>query len=237
MTTTCYTPFKISRVRATLLSSCGQPVTGSCSTVTSNGIISIAMTKEYEARQEFFVKNGDGQFCVRETNPPELKWINLVLTFCNVDPAMVSLLSAEPLVYSDADVPVPTGFSTEEGSAATVNFALEGWTRISGQSGIECTGGVKYGYVLFPWIIEGTIGDLTHENGASNFVVNARTRSGSLWGTGPYKVGLSDATATLNNQIPLLTPIGARQHHRMFLTRLAPPAAVCGCQPLYTLTP
>jgi hypothetical protein len=235
MTTVCYTPFKIPRVRATLLNSCGVPVTG-CSTVVTDGIISIEMTKEYEDREEFFVKNGDGVFCVRETNPPILKWINLVLTFCNVDPELVNIMSAEPLVLNDAASPVSTGYSTTEGSAANANFALEGWTRITG-SGVACTGGQEYGYVLFPWIVEGTIGDLTLENGAANFVLNARTRSSSPWGLGPYMVDYSDNPAGSTTQIPLLTPILSTQHHRMFLTRLAPPTSACGCQTLADLIP
>jgi len=235
MTTVCYTPWKVPRVRVTQLNSCGVPVTG-CSTVVSDGIISIAMTKEYEARQEFFVKNGDGVFCVRETNPPVLKWINLVLTFCNVDPEMVNIMSAEPLVLNDAVSPVSTGYSVEEGSAANVNFAFEGWTRISG-AGVACTGGQEYGYTLFPWVVEGTIGDVTYENGAANFVLNARTKAGGGWGTGPYMVDYSDNPAGSTTRIPLLTPIGSRQHERMFLTRLAPPTSVCGCQQLSSLTP
>ena len=235
MTSVCYTPWKVPRVRATLLDSCGVPVTG-CSTVVTDGIISVAMTKEYEDREEFFVKNGDGVYCVKETNPPILKWINLELTFCNVDPELVNILSAEPLVYDDADSPNATGWSTQEGSAASVNFAFETWTRLSGLS-TPCTGGAEYGYVLFPWVVEGTIGDLTFENGAANFVLNARTSSGSGWGTGPYFVDLSDAAATLDTPIALLTPIGALQHHRMFITRLAPPTATCGCTDLDSLTP
>lgn len=230
MTSVCYTPWKVPRVRVTKVDACGLPVTGSCSRVTSSGIISIAMTKDYEARQEFFVKNGDGDFCVKETNPPILKWINLVLTFCNVDPEMLNIMTAEPVVYSDAAVPLATGYSTQEGTAALANFALEGWTRIAGS--VACSGGAEYGYTLFPWIVEGTVGDVTYENGAANFVVNGRTRSGSNWGTGPYYVDLSDATATLNNPIALLTPILSTQHHRQFLTRMAPPAASCGCASL-----
>jgi hypothetical protein len=228
MTSTCFTPFKIPRIRVTKLNSCGQVVTGSCSQVVSDGIISIEMTKNYEDREEFFVKNGDGQFCVRETNAPQLKWIDLVITMCNVDPDIVNLVAAEPLYTDDSAAAVKIGWSTTEGSTANVNFALEGWTRLSG-SGVACTGGTQYGYVLFPWVVEGTIGDMTLENGVANFVVNARTHSNSLWGVGPYNVDLSDAAGTLNNPIPMLTPILSTQHHRMFITRLAPPAAACGC--------
>ena len=235
MTSICYTPFKVPRVRATLLNSCGTPVTG-CSTVVTDGIISIGMTKEYEDREEFFVKNGDGVFCVKETNPPVLKWINLELVFCQVDPELIGIIAAEPLVLNDAASPVATGYSTQEGSAANVNFAFEAWTRISG-GGVACTGGQEYGYTIFPWVVEGTIGDITYENGAANFTLNARTRSNSTWGLGPYMVDYSDNPAGSTTQIPLLTPIGSLQRHRMFLTRLAPPTAVCGCQTLADLVP
>lgn len=231
MASVCYTPFKIPRVRVTRLDSCGAVVTGSCSQVVSDGIISIEMTKNYEDREEFFVKNGDGRFCVRETTPPILKWIDLVITFCNVDPDIVNIVSGEPLYQSDDEAQTKIGWSTEENSVDTVNFGLEGWTRLSSASDI-CTGGIEYGYVLYPWVVEGTIGDMTLENGVANFVVNARTRSKSLWGVGPYNVDLSDNPGTFDTPIPMLTPIGPLQHHRMFITRLEPPAAACGCAAL-----
>lgn len=229
MTTICYTPFKVPRVRFTKLDSCGRVVTGSCSQVVSDGIISVQITKTLEDRQEFFIKNGDGNFCVRETNAPILKFLSLKITLCGVNPDIISIAAAEPLVTSDDTAATKTGWSTEEGSAANVNFAFEAWTRITGGAGPICTGGLEYGYSLFPWCVESTIGDMTFENGAVNFELNCRTRSGSLWGVGPYNVDLSDANATLNNPIPLLTAIQPLQHNRMFLSRLAPPASSCGC--------
>lgn len=234
MTAICYTPFKLPTVRVTRLNSCGQASTGTCSTVVSNGIISVAMTKEYEDRQEFFVKNGDGTFCVRETNPPILKWINLVITFCNVDPELVNIMSGNPMVADDADTPRNTGFSEEENVVTNANFALEGWTRVSGTN-VPCTGtnATEYGYVLWPRVVEGTIGDMTFQNDTVSFVLNARTAANSFWGVGPYFVDLSDNTGTLNTPIKLLTPIGSLQHMRMFLTRQAPPTASCGCQTLF----
>lgn len=228
MTAVCFTPLKVPRVRVTQLNSCGQVVTGSCSQVVTDGIISIEMTKNYEDREEFFIKNADGLFCVRETTPPILKWIDLVFTFCNVDPDIVNIMAGEPLYTSNDAAATKIGWSTAENSVINVNFAFEGWTRLAG-TGVPCTGGTEYGYVLFPWVVEGTIGDMTLENGVANFIVNARTRSLSLWGVGPYNVDLSDSAGTLNTPIPMLTPIASNQHHRMFITRLAPPAASCGC--------
>lgn len=237
MTAICYTPFKIPKIRVTKLNGCGQPVTG-CSTVVTDGIVSIAMTKEMEDREEFFQKNGDGAFCVTETNAPILKWINLVLTFCDVDPELVNIIAGEPTVTDDAAAPNATGYRTEEDSPSRVNFALEGWTRISNLSTGACTGGPEYGYVLFPWVIEGSIGDITHENGLVSFTLTgARTRNQSPWGTGPYFVDYSDNPAGSTTNIALLTPVGSREHHRMFLTRKPPPDATCGCTVLSSLTP
>lgn len=236
MASVCFTPFKIPRVRVTKLNTCGLPVTG-CSTVVSDGIISVEMTKNYEDREEFFVKNGDGTFCVRETNPPILKWIDLVLTFCNVDPELVNIMSGNPLVLNDAVSPVATGYSIEENVVVNANFALEGWTRLANNGGAACSGGVEYGYTVFPYVVEGTIGDVTYENGAANFILNARTKAGAGWGLGPYFVDYSDNPVGSTTPIRLLTPIGALQHSRMFLTRMAPPTASCGCTTLSSLTP
>lgn len=232
MASRCFTPFKIPRVRVTTLNSCGQAATGSCATVVSDGIISIAETKEYEDRQEFFVKNGDGLFCVRETNAPILKWINLVITFCNVDPELLNIMTGNSLVSDDSATAYKTGWNEDENAATLNNFALEGWTRLT-NTGVACTGGTEYGYTLFPYVVQGTIGDITWQNDVVSFIVNARTSSNSLWGVGPYFVDLSDAVGTLDQNIKLLTPIGSTTHARRFITRKAPPAAACGCVPLY----
>ena len=228
MATVCFTPFKVPRVRVTRLNSCGQVVTGSCSQVVSDGIISVEITKNYEDREEFFVKNGDGTFCVRATNPPILKWVELVLTFCNVDPDIVNIVANEPLYSSDDSAATKIGYSVDQNSASGVYFALEAWTRLTGSSQL-CTGGQEYGYFLWPFIVEGTIGDMTLENGVANFTVNARTHANSLWGVGPYNVDYSDNPIGSTTPVPMNTPILSTQHSRMFITRLAPPAAACGC--------
>jgi hypothetical protein len=236
MTSVCYTPFKVPRVRVTKLNSCGLPVTG-CSTVVSDGIITVALTYEYEDREEFFVKNADGAFCVRETNPPILKWINAELTWCNVDPELVNILSANSLVLNDAASPVAMGFNDEEAAPSSANFAFEAWTRLSNNGGNPCSGGTEYGYMLLPWNKETTLGDVTYENGAANFITNSRTSGNSPWGLGPYWVDYSDNPAGSTTQVRLLTPILSTQHRRMFITRLAPPTAACGCSTLSSLTP
>lgn len=233
MSNNCFQQFKLPRIRATLLDACGAPVDNGCSFVVTDGIVSIAETAEYRDREEFFPENGNGDFCMEETTPPLLKWLNLVITFCGVDPQLVNILTASPIILDNDDTSSPNqiGYGVDQGNVANSNFALEGWTRLGGSS--NCSGGVlQYGYVLYPWIKEATIGDVTYQNDTAQFVVNARAARFSTWGTGPYNVALSEATATINQPVPLFSAIPATRFKQTMTTRLAPPPAVCGCQDL-----
>lgn len=227
MTSRCFTPFKVAAVRVTEVDSCGTPVDSECSSVASDGIITIEQTAEYEDRVEFFVKNADGRFCVQRTDAPILKWLNLTLTFCNVDPELVTILTKQSLILSDAASPVAIGNKWKTNDAATVNFAFEGWTRVAAQA--DCEDGELFGYVLFPWNVEGTMSDVTYENGAANFVVTSRTQVGSNWGAGPYSVYASELVATLGDPMTLPDPVEVDEHRQMFTTYLGPPETACGC--------
>lgn len=239
MVAVCFAPIRVPAVRVTALDACGAVSTSVCSSVASTGIITIEQTGEYNERQDFFTLNADGQPCVTDTSPPILKWINLVLTFCKVDPEMFNLMTGEPLVLDDSASPQAIGFRTREGSVNTVNFAFEAWTRISGSN--NCSGGtLQFGYFLLPWVIEGTVGDLTLQNGLATFTVNARTRSSALWGSGPYNIRLVLSGADLGEPRPLLTPIAVGDHRHIQLTTLAPPADACGCvdaTPAFVIAP
>ena len=227
MPTICATPFKVPKLRATRLDECGVVVEGDCSTVVTDGTITVEIAREYEDREDFFKKNGDGVFCVKETDPPILKWINLTLTMCGVDPHLVNLVAGEEVLEDDATPPNVIGFRNTEGSAALVNVAIEVWTRTTGAA---CgPGETRFGYLLFPWVIEGTVGDLTLENGASDFILTARTRSGSPWGVGPYTVQESAAAATLGDPLPFYQIVGDLDHEEWIWTTLEPPVASCGC--------
>lgn len=225
MASTCYSLLRVPAVRVTKLDACGAVVSG-LSSVASNGIITIEQTVEQEDRQDFFTLNADGQPCVRDTSPPILKWINVTITFCQVDPEMFNIMTAEPLVLNDAASPSAVGFRTREGSVNDANFAFEAWMRVAGDS--ACDGGVNYGYFLLPWVKEATVGDMTMENGTANFTVSGRTSYNSPWGTGPYNIRLVESGANSGQPAKLLTSINSLDHRHMQLTTLAPPTPTCG---------
>lgn len=229
MASICFSTIRLPVVRVTAENACGLPLTGAGTTVTSSGLISVAMAPNMQDRQDYFTTNADNQVCISDTAPPILKWIDLTITFCNVDPMLLSLISGEPLVLNDAASPVAIGWDTSVGSVNTVNFGFEGWTRIGGATqACAADGKPQYGYFLLPWVTQGVIGDVTFENGATSFTVTARTQAGGLWGFGPYNVILSSAVSTLGIPLPLLTAVGPNLHRRLFVTELPPPPAVCG---------
>lgn len=231
MPSECYTVFRVPAVRVTQLDACGVVDDGACAEVTSSGLISVAQSPEYEARQDYFTLNADAQPCITDTAPPILKWINVTIIFCNVDPQLMAMMSGEPLVLDDATIPNVVGWDTAVGSVNTVNFALETWTRIGGSN--ACTdGAANYGYFLLPWVTEGVIGDVTLQNGAANFTVTGRTNANSPWGVGPYNVLTNQTGDNAGFPGPMLTAIGSQTHRRLQLVNLAPPTAACGCGPI-----
>jgi hypothetical protein len=229
MTAYCLKPFKGKIMRVVTLDACGAVVTGAKKMVVSDGFVSVEQRAVYRDPTDYEIVNANGDYCLSERDESKLRWIELTITLCGVDPEMVNIMTGSPLVMNDAATPEAVGFRTRENVFG--NFGLEIWTDLGGSTG--CAGGVKaYGYQLLPWIQGGVLGDYTVENGAANFqIINAHTHNNSLWSTGPFNVRNTVITPT---PAKLITAISATDHRHMQLTTLAPPAPVCGAQ---TLTP
>lgn len=227
----CVTLIQGTRLRATLIDECGAPIGGACSQFVTDGFVSVAMTDNIEAPDEFKVKNAGGVFCVNQRSKPELNWIDTVITLCKVNPELFGFLTGSPLVYDDTSpTPIAVGFGTDSDQYATASLALELWTNLGKVRGAAAcgAGGTQFGYLLLPWLIEGTLGDLTIENGPVSFVVTTITSEGNDWGTGPYDV-VNDVNG---DPSPLLAAIPTTRHRHLQLTSLAPPDSFCGCQEL-----
>lgn len=213
-------------MRATRLDQCGNPDYGPCATVTSDGFVSVASTATIDEGETIELRNANGKMCVRLRPAPTITGFTVVVTFCSVDPALFTAFTGQPQVL-DADTGDVVGFRVNTAvDTSTFAVALEVWSNVPSEA---CTGAdVAYGYVLYPFLSGGTIGDYTIENNAVTFqVVGMETKSNGGWDVGPYNV--------INEQgvpAPLATPIGADDHLHVQVTYLAPPEAVCGCQRL-----
>lgn len=227
----CRTLIQGTRLRATLVDACGAAVGGDCSTIVTDGFISVAMTDNVEAPDEFKVKNASGAFCINQRSTPELNWIETTIILCEIMPELISFLTGSPLVYDDA-TPTPNaiGFGTDSDTYATASFALELWTNIGRRRGqAACpTGTTRYGYLLLPWLLEGTLSDTTIENAPSQWTINTITSDGNDWGVGPYDMQLDSG----GNPSPLFEAIPTTRHRHMQFTDLAPPDSLCACQEL-----
>lgn len=227
MPTECHSVVRAPAFRVTRLDACGNPVESACSSVVSSGFVQITLTKVFQERQDALRLTANGDICVDKPKAPILRWYEVVVELCQVNPSLINIMTAEPLVENDAVDPVSIGWDTEVGSADLSNFALEFWV---GTEDDACDDGLTvYGYGILPWVYQANLLDVTIANDVVTFTVSGITRDGSPWGVGPYNVLINETGVNAGLPGPLLTPIGANVHKRFFWTTLAPPLADCDC--------
>ena len=233
MTSVCHSVVRAPAARVTRLGPCGElpdAESDGCDFATTESFVDITLTKVLQERQDALQLNANGDICVDKPKAPSLRWYEVTITFCNVDPELFNIVSAEPLILNDAADPEAIGWCTLPDSPSASNFALEFWT---GTEDEGCDGDdVVYGYGLLPRITQGMIGDVTINNGNINFTVTGITRGGNQWGTGPYNVIINETGANAGLPGPLYTAVNANSHKCFLWTQLAPPEGLCGCQDL-----
>lgn len=227
MPTECWSSVNGEVMRLTRLDDCCTPPAAGapCAMIVTDGFVSVQYSPEIAEADDIELKNAKGVVCVSKPGCDELKWFNLQMNFCNIDPDVFAFITGSPLVLDWEGNSV--GNRVEAGTACDINFALEIWTEIPSD---DCAAGAKrYGYFLVPCISGGVLGDFTVENDALTLQFNSKSKGGAGWGTGPYNVDAIDADNTAG---PLATPIGTKQHLDMHVTTIAPPEPSCGCAAL-----
>lgn len=222
----CLTVVRGKAIRVTEVNECGA-VPDDAVYVVSKGFVQVALSVENEAGDEFVVKNADGDLCVNERAPDALKRLTAAIDWCEVDPAVMNLITGSPTVPGDSPGD-PIGFDIIEG-AYTKTFALEIWT---GLAGTRCAdGNICYGYFLLPLNTGGSLTSTpTIQNGNTTFQTTSYTVGGAEWGVGPYNVeGEGECDA------PLTTPIAANVHARIMRVCCAPPVPSCGSVPVQSV--
>lgn len=211
-------------LRATRLDGCGAPVLGPDSQVTTKGFISVALTANSNAGTAIQIDNANGERMVDETPVPRFTNYSLEITFVNVDPALLSLLSGMPVVMNAAGDAIIGFDQDDEIDVEAVAFALELWTGVGGAACDE-EGDPLYGYMLLPFVKGGMIGNVTVENGNITFpITGAQTKKGTQWDVGPYDVQDDED----GNPGPLVEALASSVHFRHFTTSVAPPTNLDG---------
>lgn len=228
MASNCFTPIRGRRMRVTRVDTIGRPVPGECSTVVTSGFVNVEMTAEIEEGEETTVRTAGGELCVSEKGADQLKWINVSIEFCQVDPDLFSMINPTWTKLLDHNGQT-IGWEESHNYSVDSGFALECWSDVTGYTPSDPNAEGAWVYYLLPFVVGGTLGDMTIENGAVSFTITGRTKKGSQWGKGPYNI-MANAPDGLAG--PLITPFNPDSPRRIFLTTVRPPSAVCGCQPL-----
>lgn len=204
-------------VRMTAINGCGKPMYGPNSQAVSTGVVSIELEPETEDGEEYSQKNAAGEQCFPAfTGPSSIKWWNLTIEFCQIDPELFALMCPNwpgvrdwsrtrnvgwrmgSKITSDATGDKPSG------------FALETWPKSAGAGVAQvCYDDTSAqpepgGYFLLPWCVPDAPDSFTLEDGPATFTIKAKTKPGSLWMRGPYDVVVNDAQGTAG---PLVDPI------------------------------
>lgn len=226
--TQCATLARGRVARFTRLDACGAPVEGDASIVTT-GFISVTFTPNYLDAEEIQQADANGQLCIDDQGDPALRWVDLSIVLCQIDPDAINIITGDPLVLNDAATPEAVGYRLDAAVTGTSRWALEVWSGISGQA-CDAAGNQEFGYWLWPFAGQARFGEAIVQNAGLTTTLTARTFSNSQWGVGPYDIRRDAVTpATLE---PLLTPITATQHQHFEIVSVAPPAAACGATEL-----
>lgn len=204
------------RMRVTTVDECGVPATGAADSIVTKGFVTVNFSPEMEDRDEILLKGADGSICVSDTVAPILKWYDLEMEFCKVNPDLFVMLTGQTLVddWDMNSVGISIGSET-----AVEGFSLELWSKIPGEACGE--GNVPYGYFLVPWAGEGVFSDFSIENDAVTFTITGRSFADHQWESGPYDVVATDGDNTAG---PLLDPLNSNKQLHIQKTTIAPPA-------------
>lgn len=229
------------RLRATRVDRCGMPLAGPSATLTTKGFVSVTYTQEMKDADDLEQQNADGENCVTDRTPPQIKWANVEAVLCDVDSELLNMLTGLPMVLDYAGK--PNGFRINDSVQVDQGVALELW---SGTAGDDCdepeddsileaeTSLLEYGYWLAPSVVEGVIGDIEIGASVSTFTITGRAVSAPRWGRGPYDVIHQDAAGTPGR---LLTPLKKKEFIHVEKTLVPPPEVTNGATALTLPTP
>lgn len=218
------------RARFTRLDGCGRPVYGDDSVAVTKGFVSVAYTANTTSSDDVDVKNADGESCVFVKGKTSLQGYAMEIEFCQVDPAVLSLLTGQSVRLNALGTQV-VGFTVDTKiDMSDVGVAVELWAGATDSDAcLDPNAQGSFGYFVSPFLQGGILGDFTVANGNIDFTwTGANTVDGNGWGVGPYNV-VMDSTGNpgpLNEALSRTVPLAFE------FTSVAPPAPYVGLRPL-----
>lgn len=219
MAVECFAMTRGHTVRVTELDECGN-IPDDAVYAVSKGFVTVNIGQEIEAGDELFVRTASGDICVNEKDPDILKRLTLEIDWCQVDPALIGLLTDYP---AEVDAGSDTvGFRIPSGPLNKA-FAFELWTKLAGSDACA-DGGACYGYILLPYVKGASLSLSEIGSDSVTFTTSGGyTVDNPGWGTGPYLV-----VGEVGAETVLETAVAAGQLAIVRTTCVPPPEASCG---------
>lgn len=215
------------KLRLTKVNSCGLPLAGPANRIVTDGFVTANFTPQMKDAADLDQNNAEGLICVTERTAPQRKRWQMALELCNVDTAVISLLTSWEQLLDYADN--PNGFQDSESVESDLGVAIEIWT--GGKAATDCPPqitdnifsnpgtGKNYGYML-AFGTEFQLGNVNVGAQVSTLTLTGITFTGPQWGKGPYNVAGTDSSGTPGR---LLTPTNDDSQLLMFRTPVPPP--------------
>jgi hypothetical protein len=209
-------------IRVVRTDNCGNPVPGPTGQVVSAGFTMVSAKAQTQAGKEFYVQNAWGDPCINDLDCDRLKRYDLELDMCDINPAVIEIMTGYRLITDAATPPNIIGFAVDESpGSCNAGFQLELWTKVSG--GACGTGGYQWAHWVFPFARYGELGDWTFQLDSLTATVTASSQHSSVYGAGPFA-----------QWAPSIEPT---EHVAMQYSNVAPPADTNGYAALATATP
>lgn len=144
MSSQCYHTLSVCMSRVAKLAANGAPLAGAKNLYVTDSIISVTLSVQLKAGQDFEQDNGCGELCFAFKNRDQIKGLDLQSSFCQEDPELTQLLSGGDLLTTGGNttgyalpyvgtVPNPNGVSLEiwtkniDGSAVDASYPYVRW--------------------------------------------------------------------------------------------------------------
>jgi hypothetical protein len=219
------------RIRLTALDECGAPdLTNPCGSIVTSGFVSVSWSDELETGEEYTQKNAWGDFCIAEKDADRVKWTNVTISLCEIDPQILVMLGGA-IPNLDTQGHIVGAFFTRDPNP--LSFAIEVWTKKAGTDACAAASGgapaaVEWGYFAGFNVRNGMLdGDLTIENAPLALNIKGELYGANgAWGVGPY------------GDNPLENVTGAPEGALRYIgtTTVQPPDDTDGCVPIRPAT-
>jgi hypothetical protein len=213
---TCLASAQVCRLRAARLANCNF-VTGVATTnaVVSSAVVRVSSTPDYEAGEDFFMKNGCGELCAVLKTCDQLKRLNVEIDMCLRDVRFLELTTGGRLIPGATPLVDPIGFARRAVGAACPNpSSIEVWSKAIDTSGDCGATGQRWWRTVFPKATL-TLADYELTNAVATVKLVGYVEPLPAWNRGPF------------NDWPDTAGLGDSEVEAFVLDTITPPAAAC----------